>query len=117
MEKVEREKKSEKIVLLKDSLDDILIAYDLNITDKGKDVLENVANDERKTNYKNLFFKSGDPATDNYDLFKRFGTFYDFLTDLLDEKISLKKAAIEQNEMIEKIVELKNFALLKEKKH
>ena len=40
---------------------------------------------------------------------------YDFLLDLLSEKISLKKAAIEQNEMIEKIVELKIFVLLEEK--
>ena len=96
--------------MLKDNLDDFLTSYDLNITAKGKDVLENLAN-----NYKNLFFKSGNPTIDNYDFLKRFGTLYDFLLDLLSEKISLKKAAIEQNEMIEKIVELKIFVLLEEK--
>ena len=96
--------------MLKDNLDDLLTSYDLNITAKGKDVLENLAN-----NYKNLFFKSGNPTIDNYDFLKRFGTLYDFLLDLLSEKISLKKAAIEQNEMIEKIVELKIFVLLEEK--
>ena len=96
--------------MLKDNLDDLLTSYDLNITAKGKDVLENLAN-----NYKNLFFKSGNPTIDNYDFLKRFGTLYDFLLDLLSEKIGLKKAAIEQNEMIEKIVELKIFVLLEEK--
>ena len=47
-------------------------------------------------------------------IFLRFGTLYD-LIDLLNEKISLKKAAIEKHEMTEKIEELRSFVLSKEK--
>ena len=65
------EEKSKKIVLLKDSLDDILTAYDLNITAEEKDILKNVADNENGINYRNLFFKSGDRAVDNYDFFKK----------------------------------------------
>ena len=62
-------------------------------------------------NCKSLFFKSGNPAIDNYDFFKRFDTLYDFLTDLLDARISIIKAAKEQNEM----ATLGDFVLLEEK--
>ena len=55
--------------MLKDNLDDILIAYNLNITTEGKDILKKVADDERIINYKNFFFKSGNPTIDNYDFF------------------------------------------------
>ena len=41
---------------------------------------------------------------------------YDLLIDLLSEKISLRKVKIEQNEMITKIVGLKNFILSEEEK-
>ena len=47
-------------------------------------------------------------------IFLRFGTLYD-LIDLLNEKISLKKSAIEKHEMTEKIEELRSFVLSKEK--
>ena len=115
VEKLEMEEKSEKIVLLKDNLDDILTAYGMNITAKGKDVLKNVANHENGINYKNLFFKSGIPTINNYDFLKRFGTLYDFLIDLLNKKTSLKKAALEQAEIIDKKRELKDFVSLEEK--
>ena len=115
VEKLEMEEKSEKIVLLKDNLDDIVTAYDMNITAKGKDVLKKVADHENGINYKNLFFKSGIPTISNYDFLKRFGTLYDFLIDLLNKKTSLKKAALEQAKMIDKKRELKDFLLLEEK--
>ena len=84
----------------------------MNITNRGKDILKKVADDEKTINYKNLFFKSGNPIVNNYGFFKRFGTLYDFLIDLLSKKISLEKAAIEQNEMLNKIFELRDFVLL-----
>ena len=109
---MEREEKSKKIVLLEDNLNNILVAYDINISIKRKDILKNRANNERNINYKNLFFKSGRPTIDNYDFFKRFGTLYDLLINLLNERMSLERANEEQNEMIEKIKE--NFVLLEE---
>ena len=115
IEKLEREEKSEKIVLLKDNLDYILTAYDMNITTEGKDILRNVADDENGINYKYLFFKSGDRAVDSYDFLKRYGSLYDLLTDLLNMQISFKKAALEQKEMVGKIRELESFVLLEEK--
>ena len=62
---------------------------DINIT--GKNILKKLANGERNINYKNLFFRSGNLAFDNYDCYKRFGKLYDLLIDLLNEKINLKK--------------------------
>ena len=116
IEKIEREEKSEKIALLRDNLNNILMVYDMDISIKGKNILRKLADDEKNINYKNLFFKSGNLAIDNYDFFKRFGTLYDLLIDLLNGKISLRKAKIEQNEMINKIIELKNFIFSEEEK-
>ena len=62
-------------------------------------------------NYSNLFIKAGNPNINNFDFLKQFGT----LIDLLNEKINILRAAKEQNEMINKIEELRNFALLEEK--
>ena len=113
IEKIEREKKLEKIVLLRDNLNNILLNYgEMNIDSKGENILKKVADDEKNINYKNL----GSLTIDNYNSFKRFGTLYDLLIDLLNEKISLKKAAIEQDEMIKKIEELRSFVLLEEEK-
>ena len=97
IEKIEREKKLQKIVLLRDNLNNILLNYgEMNIDSKGENILKKVADDEKNINYKNL----GSLTIDNYNSFKRFDTLYDLLIDLLNEKISLKKAAIEQDEMI-----------------
>ena len=51
----------------------------------------------------------------NFGFFKRLGTLYDLLIDLCNEKISTHKAVKEQNEMIIKIEELKNFISSEEK--
>ena len=73
--------------MLRDNLNNILLNYgELNIDSRGKNILKKLANDERKISYKNLLFKSGNPAVDNYDFFKRFSTLYDFLIHLLNEK-------------------------------
>ena len=53
----------------------------------------------------NLFSKTVNSTIDNYDFLKRFGTLYDLLIDLLDEKISISKVAKEQNEMKKKMSE------------
>ena len=62
-----------------------------------------------------MLFKSVNLTINNYDFLKRFGTLYDFLIDLLSEKISFKKSALEQKQMVNKILELKDFVLLEEK--
>ena len=101
--------------MLKDRLNDILLHYDMNIMDKGRDILRKLASGERMINYNNLFFKTGNPIIDNYDFLKRLGTLYDLLIDLLNEKIGIIKAEKEQNEMTKKINELGNFVLSEEK--
>ena len=88
------------------------MTYDMNITAKGEDILKKLANDERMINYKNLFFKSGNLIIGNYDFCKIFGTLYDFFYDLNSEKLSCKRAVIEQNEMIRKNREAKKFHLI-----
>ena len=57
VKRIEKEKKSGKIVLLKDDLDDIFINFDINFTEKGEDILKKVATDERMINYNNLFLE------------------------------------------------------------
>ena len=70
IKKVDREEKIEKIVLLRDNLNNILLNYgELNIDSKGENILRKLANDEKSINYKNLVFKSGSSAIDNYDFF------------------------------------------------
>ena len=79
--------------------------YDMNITNKGENILKKLANDKRIINYKNLFFKTGNPSIDNYDYYKGFGTLYNLF----------KRAVTEQSETITKLEELKIFVLLEEK--
>ena len=67
-------------------------------------------------NYKNLFFESGNSTISNYDCFKRFETLYNLLINLLNEKMSLIDASIEQIEMITKVEELNTFVSLEEEK-
>ena len=100
-------------MLLKRNLNYILINFDMNFTFKGTDTLTKVV-DERAINYKNLFFKTGDPIIKNFDFFKRFGTLYDLLIDLLNEKINTLEQKKERKEMKEKINKLGNFVLLEE---
>ena len=86
----------------------------MNISFKGENILKKLANDERIINYNNLFFRSGNLTIDNYDFLKRFGTLYDFLIDLLNEKIHIFKATKEQSEITKKLNELGGFVLLEE---
>ena len=58
IKKAGKEEKSEKIMLLRDNLHDILVTYNMNITAKGEDILKKLANDEGMINYKNFFFKT-----------------------------------------------------------
>ena len=112
-----RKEKSGKTVLLKDVIygeDGMLLNYDQNFSDKGENILEKIATDERMINYNNLFFKAGDPVIKNFDVLKNFGTLHDLSTDLFNEEISTLELAKEQNEKIEKINELGNFFLFEE---
>ena len=83
-------------MLLKDNLDGILMNFDMNFTNEGANILKKIATDERMINYNHWFFKTGDPIIKNFDFLKRFGTLYDILLDLLNEKISTIKAVKEQ---------------------
>ena len=112
---IKKVQKSEKIVLLRDRLDEILISYDMIFSTKGENILKKVAEDERLINYNNLFFKTGDPIINNYDFLKKFDTLNDLLLKLLNKEVITIKTANEQNELLDKIYDLKNFILLEEK--
>ena len=45
--------------------------FDMNFTNEGKNILKKAASDERMINYNNLFFKIGDPITNNFNFFKK----------------------------------------------
>ena len=55
-----------------------------------------------------MFLKTGNPIIITFDFLKRFCTLYDLLIDLLN-------AIREQNDLINKIEEVKDFILLEEK--
>ena len=58
IKRAEKEEKSERILLLKDNSDNILLDYDeMNITAKGNDILKKLANDERMITTKFFFLK------------------------------------------------------------
>ena len=48
---MEKEEKSEEFVLLKNKLNEILMNFDINFNNKGKNILEKVASNERMINY------------------------------------------------------------------
>ena len=89
------------------------MALDMNFTKKGENASKKVAENARMIN-NNLLFKTGNPSINSYDFLKRFGTFYDLLIDLLNEKINIFQEVKEQKEKISKIDELKDFVLLEE---
>ena len=102
-------------MLLKDITngeDRLLINYYQNFTDKRKNIFKILITVEKMTNCNNLFSKTGDSIISNFDFLKRFGTLYDLLLVLLNEKISTLEAPKEQEEMINKIDELKDLVLL-----
>ena len=68
------------------------MAFNTNVTKKGEVALKKLASDERMINYNNLFFKRGNPSIENFDFFKRFGTLYNLVIDLLNEEISINEA-------------------------
>ena len=41
------------------------------------------------------FLNTGNPISKNFDFFKRFGTLYDLLNDLINEKINILNATKE----------------------
>ena len=102
-------------MLLRDRLDEIFSSYDMIFTTKGENILKKVAEDERLINCNNLFFKTGDPIINNYDFLKKFDTLNDLLLKLLNKEVITIKTANEQNELLDKIDDLKNFILLEEK--
>ena len=107
--------KNGKTVLLKDITngeDRLLINYYQNFTDKRKHIFKILITVEKMTNFNNLFSKTGDSIINNFDFLKRFGTLYDLLLILLNEKISTLEAPKEQEEMINEIDELKDLVLL-----
>ena len=92
----------------------MLLNYYENFTGKGKDIIKNLAKDERMISCNDFFFKTGNLIIKNFDSLKRFDTLYDLLIDLLNEKISILKATKEKNEITSKIRELHDFILLEQ---
>ena len=89
---MEKKEKPGKIVLLNDNENDVLMTFDMNVSDERKNMFKKLAKDERMINYNNLLFKTGNPSISNFDFLKRLGTLFDLLTDLLNEKISIDEA-------------------------
>ena len=109
---IEKEEKPKEKMLLKDNLNNILMNFDMNFTNETENIYRKLPNNKRMINYKNLFFKTGNPVISDFNFLKRFGTFYELLIDLFNEKISIKEATEEQIEMI-----VKKFCFIGRKKY
>ena len=82
-------------MLLKDKLNDALINYEMNFTEKGEDILKKVAEHKKLIN---CFLKQVILTLKKIFL-KRFPMLYDLLLSLLNKEISTIKAAKEQDEI------------------
>ena len=83
-------KKPKEIVLLKDKLDYIFKDFDTNFNSTGKYFLKQLAKDEQKIDYNNLFFEIDDKSVvKDVDFLKEIGTLYDLLIYLLDNFIRI----------------------------
>ena len=51
--------------------------FEMNVSDKGYDILKYLARDERMINYDNPFFTTGLCDIEKFDFLKRFGTLPD----------------------------------------
>ena len=79
------DKNPKEIGLLKDRLDNIFKNFGLNFNSTGKKFLEKLAKDEKKIDYKNLFFNIDNKSVvKSVDFVEEIGTFYDLLIYLLD---------------------------------
>ena len=89
------DKKPKEIVLLKHRLDNIFKNSGTNFDSAGKKFLENLAKDEKKIDYNNLFFNIDDkPVVKIVDFLEEIGALYDLLIYLLDnsrESLFLQK--------------------------
>ena len=83
------DKNPKEIVLLKDKLDYIFKDFDTNFNSTGKYFLKQLAKDEQKIDYNNLFFEIDDKSVvKDVDFLKEIGTLYDLLIYLLDNSMS-----------------------------
>ena len=77
-------------MLLKDKLDYIFKDFDTNFNSTGKYFLKQLAKDEQKIDYNNLFFEIDDNSVvKDVDFLKEIGALYDLLIYLLDNFIRI----------------------------
>ena len=102
------DKKSKKIVLLKDKLDFTFKNVDSNFNSTGKNFLTKLAKDEKKIDCNNLFFEIDDKsAVKSVDFLEEFVILYDLLVYLLDNCIKIISSTKAQTEFLEVITALK----------
>ena len=95
-------------MLLKDELDFIFENFGSNFNSTGKKFLINLAKDEKKIDYNNLFFSIYDKSVvKSVDFVEEFGTLYDLLIYLLDNSIRIISSTKAQTEFLEVITALK----------
>ena len=93
-------------MLLKDELDFIFENFGSNFNSTGKKFLINLAKDEKKIDYNNLFFNIYDKsAVKSVDFVEEFGTLYDLF--LLDNSLRIISSTKAQTEFLEVITALK----------
>ena len=97
----------DKIVYLRDEIDELFEIYPNSFDKKSKSLLSTLAKNESSINYKNLSYKililNG--VFDEFNFFKKYGTLYSLLKDLVTRKMTINSANANQ---ISFIIDLKH---------
>ena len=105
------DKKSKEIVLLKDKLDFIFKNFDQNFNSTGKIFLKSLPRMKKRLIIMICFFEIDDKSVNkNVDFLEKFGTLYDLLIYLLDNRMRLVSSLEDQINFFKVITVLKKLS-------
>ena len=86
------------IVYLEDKIDELLEMYPNSFDKKGKALLNTLAKNESKINYKNLSCRIllSDGKSHEFNFLKKYDTLYDLLENLVTKKTTINSANANQ---------------------
>ena len=98
LDAIERQKERDEIIHLKDKIDKLFKMYHKFFAGRNKVSLKSIASNENTINYRNLSYKILFSNGKLYELnfFKKYGTLYDLLENVLAKKTSVDSANADQ---------------------
>ena len=88
----------DKTVYLEDKIDELFEMYPISFDKKSKALLNTLAKNENKINYKSLSSRIllSDSKFHEFNFYKKYGTLYDLLENLVTKKITVNSANADQ---------------------